>query len=305
MSKKIIIIPEFASSHLLKCAIPNWIDVLEPDIIIINSGIFPGGIENKKAIDDDFRKKWCYSGSNAGFDFNETLKFVTQLTEEKYKGDSKIPHIECRVLNYKSNDANECFLEAISNGLESLVTEGNIVFPLEPDVLFHQDDKEIIQSLISELNPGEGLKCKWVDFLETQFYTEAINMSNHKYRRFCYSFDTMKNYREAMNSFMGQDYSKLKKTNEFFARHYPWWCPPKWKELRYELIWRSDPKYWIEFEKGLQEIRYLSLGFKPQYLEEFHTKILIRPSRQDEGRWAKFIDISHPKHIENHENFVK
>ena len=34
MSKKIIILPGFASSHLLKCSIQNWIDVLAPDVII-------------------------------------------------------------------------------------------------------------------------------------------------------------------------------------------------------------------------------------------------------------------------------
>lgn len=68
--RKIIIIPSFASSHLLKCSIPNWIDVLEPDIIVINEGLFPEGPENKGHIDDEFRKKWCYKDTNAGFDFD-------------------------------------------------------------------------------------------------------------------------------------------------------------------------------------------------------------------------------------------
>lgn len=316
--RKIIIIPSFANSHLLKCSLTNWIDILEPDVIIINESIFPFGPENKKEIDANFRKKWCYKDTNAGFDYDETLEFITELTKQRFEGNKKIPHIESRVIDYKKNDANECFLEAISNGLDLLVTEGTIVFPLEPDVLFHEDDKEIIQEEISRLKPSQGLKCMWRDFLETQYYCEAINEVNPKVRRFCYCFDNFQNYKTAMDGFMTQNYPLLEYTNKFWARHYPWFVYDKWKELRYELIYRKDPQYWKDFESGLQYIRHESKCYSGYYFEDGkyykcrrivaynkEDKILIRPSRHDEARWAKFIDISHPKHIHSHPNFVK
>lgn len=299
--RKIIIIPSFANSHLLKCSLTNWIEILEPDVIIINESIFPFGPENKKEIDANFRKKWCYKDTNAGFDYNETLEVITELTKQRFEGNKKIPHIESRVINYKKNDANECFLEAISNGLDLLVTEGTIVFPLEPDVLFHENDKEKIQEEISRLSPGEGIQVVWKDFLETQFYTELINEINPKWRRFAYCWDNMENYKNAMNAFMTQNYQRLRKVHDFIGFHYPWFCPEPWKQLRYELIWRKDPQYWEDFENGLRTIRIFSQNDRAKN----HEKILLRPSRHDEARWAKFIDISHPKHIHSHPNFVK
>lgn len=52
---------------------------------------------------------------------------------------------------------------------------------------------------------------------------------------------------------------------------------------------------------------YLSINEPWNVNEDFiiKDKVLIRPSRTDEARWAKFIEISHPKHISNHPNFVK
>lgn len=319
--RKIIILPSFASSHLLKCSIPNWIDIIEPDIILINEGLFPEGPENKGHIDDEFRQKWCHCDywthkendhlidvSNVGFDWNETLDFVANLIKEKHEGNSKIPHIEVRTINYKNTDVNECFLEAISN--PDIFITGDIIFPLEPDVLFHQDDKEKIHKLISEVKAGEGLQCAWKDFLETQFYVEAINEVSPKWRRFCYCFDTMKNYRSAMNAFMSQNYSKLKKATDFFAFHYPWFVSGKWKELRYELIYRKDPQYWKDFDIGLEWIKLKSEIFikrenKGNLNYEEPDSVMIRPSRTDEGKYAKFVNISHPKHIENHPNWIK
>ena len=34
-------------------------------------------------------------------------------------------------------------------------------------------------------------------------------------------------------------------------------------------------------------------------------RITIRPSRQDAGRYAQFIDVEHPEAIKNHPNYVR
>lgn len=318
--RKIIILPSFASSHFLKCSIPNWISVLEPDIIIINSGLFPDGPENKGYIDDEFRKKWCYEEDGMqtpmGFDWSETSKIVYDY---QYSQDGIKPLISSMGLNYKSSDANECFITAISTFQPNLIGRdgkycfpevGDIIFPLEPDVLFHENDKEKIQRLISELKPGEGIQCVWKDFLQTQFYVEAINESNPKWRRFCYSFDNMTNYRSAMDAFMTQNYSKLKKTTEFLAWHYPWFVEGKFKQLRFDLIYRSDENYWKQFDAGLEWIKLKSEIFvkrqqKGNLKYQEPEDIVIRPSRNDAGRFATFVNVSHPNSIKSHPNFIK
>lgn len=329
MSRKIIILPSFASSHLLKCSIPNWLDVLEPDIIIINEGIFPGGIENKKEIDANFRKKWCHADyPSAGFDYkpanknDEFLDILEPYLIQWNENGMKLlrPDFKCiwKPHAYKSLDANECFLEAISTFYDFEPEVGDILMPLEPDVLFHENDKEKIQEELKRLTPGDGIQVVWKDFLETQFYVEAINEVSPKWRRFAYCFDNMENYKNAMDAFMTQNYKSLRKVDDFIGFHYSWFVFDKWKKLRYELIWRKDPQYWEDFDEGLQEIRkeseefsmnqhYLNLNELWNANVEFKIKdkILIRPSRTDEARWAKFIDISHPKHIQSHPNFIK
>lgn len=316
MSRKIVIVPSFASSHFLKCWIPNMLEVIEPDIIIVNEGLFPNGPENKGHVDsDEFKRKYYYPNTTptnmVGFDWDETVHTYYELVNPGIYSKSRLMGIE-----YNHADANKCFLECITYfGFDP--TPGDLIFPLEPDAFVYEGDKEIINEEISKLKPGEGLQCKWVDFLETQYYTEAINLEQPKYRRFCYCFDSMKNYKRAMDGFMSQSYPRLKKTESFFIRHYPWFVYDKWKELRYDLIHRNDPQYWKDFENGLQEIRNKSkyfnnlikgipVGETIQYYMAFRDdSVLIRSSRQDEGKWAKFIDIKHPKHIKEHPNFIK
>lgn len=310
MPKRIVIIPEFASSHLLKCWIPNMIEVIEPDVIIINSGIFPQGPENKGHIDERFKEKYCWG--DCGFDWEETVDIV-----EDYKIKYHNVLFFLRPMDYKSNDANQCFLDAISYFRPIYLNVGDTILSLEPDAFVHENSKETINEEIKRLSPGQGISCKWVDFLETQFYTENINISQPKYRRFAYCFDNMENYKAAMLGFMSQDYPKLKKVNTFFVHHYCWFVYGKWKELRYDLIYRSNPQYWKDFEVGLQEIRVGSERYakwinycktEPYSLHQpcpISDKITTRPSRNDDGRFAKFFDTSHPKHIQNHPNFVK
>lgn len=210
------------------------------------------------------------------------------------------------------NNAVDAYKHSIVNIFDTLPDIGDTIICLEADSFLHEDDKDIIEEELTKLSVGEGLSIKYVDFLETQFYTETINLQSPKYRRFAYKFDNIDNFAKSMSEgFMTQNYSSLGKTDRFFVRHYCWWRPEPWKQLRYDLIWRKDPQYWKDFETGLQGIRKISQFIIDDPIEEegnileIPDKILIRPSRTDEAKWAQFIDISHPKHIQSHPNFVK
>lgn len=304
--KKIVLITSFAEYHLLECLIPNVIDTINPNKIIISEGKMPIGPENKGFHDvDEFNQKWTFEGKGiVGFDWLETKSL-----EEKYKG-----LVEVREMKYDSNlTATECYIQSITH---SDLKESDLVFCLESDSFLYEGDKELLHLELSKLNIGQGLSIKYVDFLETQFYTENINILQPKYRRFVYKFDNLENYQKRMGSgYLTQNYPELKKIDSFFTRHYCWWRPNNYKQLRYDLIKRSD-QYWKDFEVGLQEIRKMSQRYanylKPNSDGTINMnmmipleKILIRPSRQDEARWVKFIDCEHPNAIKNHPNFVK
>lgn len=298
--RKIVIIPSFADHHLLKCWIPNVIEVIDPDEIIINCGLFPRGPENRTPIDSSFRNRWCYNDTNAGFDYPDVLALC--------EGDERI---SVKIMDYTDQDCNSCFIQAISDFGGNEPEVGTIIFPLEPDAFHHEVDKEKIHAILSQLKPGEGIATKWVDFLETQYYTEGVNITTPKYRRFAYCYDNMENYKAAMSGFMSQNYTRLKKIDDFMTFHYPWFQSEPYKTLRFELIHRSNSDYWKSFDGGLDEIRLESESYYHAHVHGYFgempvpDKIIIRPSRSDESRYAKFIDISHPKHIFEHLNFVK
>jgi hypothetical protein len=302
--KKIVIIPEFANSHILAQWIDNMVKSIQPTHIIINSGLFPHGPENKGHVDNKaFLDKYTFRGQGVvSFDLVETDDILTE--KSKFYSNVEFHFHETVHLNV---DANKCFLHAISHGLDNInVERGDIIFPLEPDAFLLESDFDVIQQEIEQLRTGQGLKCLWRDFVGSQYYCENVNeVASPKIRRFCYCFDNMENYLRAMDGFMSQDYPLLTKTDAFWIRHYPWFVYDKWKELRFDLIYRSSPEYWKDFDRGLTEIKQSS----QIYLKYGHATelITVRPSRQhhDPVRYVKFIDCQHPEAIKTHPCYLK
>ena len=110
MSKKIVIIPVFCESHLIKFQVPNIIDTIDPDIIIYNEGMFPRGPESNTNVNNDFIKKYTLDGIR-GFDFNE-LEEIINKSQKQYP-DKKII---LNKMNYDGlNGAPECYYKACSN----------------------------------------------------------------------------------------------------------------------------------------------------------------------------------------------
>lgn len=292
--KKIVIITSFAEYHLLELLIPNIVEIINPDKIVVSEGKMKQGPENKGFTDDSgFNARWTYEGNGiVGYDWEKTISLET-----------KFPNlVEVRAMDYDPKwSATECYIQSITcSNLET----GDTVYCFESDSFLYEGDKDTIEQEVSLLKIGEGLAVKYVDFLETQFYTEYVNLSNPKYRRFCYKFDNLENYQKKMgDGYVTQNYHMLKKTDAFFVRHYCWWRPNEYKQLRYDLIKRNEC-YWKDFERGLGEIylnsvRYHDLKITPA------EKVLIRPTRSDEARFAQFIDIEHPIAIQSHPNFIK
>jgi hypothetical protein len=297
MNKKIVIIPVFCEAHMIQYQIPNIIETIDPDYIIYNEGMFPRGPESSTIVNEQFINDYTLDGKR-GFDFN-ILENIIKDAQTKYP-DTKI------ILNKMDYDgiqsAPECYLKACSNFEEFgiKITKGDYIFPFEGDVFHHENAKKEIDGYLEQLEPDTGFTSNWIDFLETQYYCEKSTLNpfnglgEGRHRRICIRFGTWEFYHDVLLNFMTQKYPMLYPT-DLTTYHYVWWRPKKYKQLRYDQLQRPLP-YWQKFDDNLNIIRSLQ--------EVDNGDIVIRPNRNDVHRYASHVNIEHPVHIKQHENWI-
>lgn len=286
--KRIVVIPCFGEAHFTALQIDNLIDTVKPTHIIYNEGLFPKGPENK-GIDPTFRTDFCYRDTNLAWD-TEMLRQAVSAAQSKYPDVS----IKWNPMDYSDIDANDCYVHSVSTlGVD--IEEGDLIFPLEGDVFFHEDDMQLLHQYIDALQPDQGLQAPYLDFMENQYYIEAESLHPeriHK-RRIVIKFGSWEYYKEVVKNFTSQKYPQL----EIFPRyifHYAWWRPGKYKELRFRQLVRPEA-YSAAFRTALQ-----------QASENKLDNIVIRPTRaeNDPLRYITKIDIKHPVHILQHPNYI-
>ena len=302
-NKKIVIIPTFCDSHIIRYQIDNLMETINPDYIIYNEGLFPRGPESDTIINNNFLEEYTLDGKR-GFDFNE-LEDIIDINKNKYPQ----TNIILNKMEYPTDiiTAPQCATYACTNFKELGVDikEGDYIFPLEGDVFHHQNSKEEIEGYLKQLKPDTGFKSIWIDFMETQFYAEkktlhplidSINGEGRR-RKVCVRYGSMEFLKGVLSNFMTQQYPMLNPTT-LITYHYPWWKPGKFKELRYNLINR-EKNYWEHFDKVLTQIRKNGDNIKDD--------IILRPNLPENrlSRYASHIEIDHPKHIKNHPNYIK
>ena len=81
MNKKIVIIPTFCESHLIKCQIPNIIDTIDPDYIVYNEGMFPNGTEGNKQLTKEWLDKFGFPYKSI-ITCNNTMEKVDIIKDE-------------------------------------------------------------------------------------------------------------------------------------------------------------------------------------------------------------------------------
>ena len=296
MTKRIVIIPNFGESHLIKCQIPNLVATLNPDIVIYNEGVFPTGPESRTLIDSEFRKKYCYENTNLAWDTLITQELISQAQKD-------YPHIQWIHNEMKFPDgmkASDAYTYAVSNwselGID--VSYGDYIFPYEPDIFHLESMGEGISSLLDQIQPNEGFTSIWLDFLETQNYIEECNnpfSGNIKRRKIALRFGDIDYYKQVVGQFESQRYNMLHES-DLITYHYNWFRFDKNKELRYDQIVRSL-EYWRDFETGLSTIKHNSM-------HNIHDTVVLRPSRNNITRFATYINIEQPNAIKTHPNYI-
>tara|TARA_R110001592_G_scaffold182254_1_gene425391 strand:+ start:1012 stop:1995 length:984 start_codon:yes stop_codon:yes gene_type:complete len=311
MDRKIVIIPTFCESHLIKCQIPNIVETIDPDYIIYNEGMFPNGTEGNKQLTKEWLDKYTLNGEGKrGFDYLE-LRNIIESAQKEY------PNVKI-ILNeieYTSGmSSTDCFRKATTNftelGID--VQEGDYIFPYEGDVFHHQDAKKEIAGYISQLNPGEGFRSIWIDYMQNFWYAEKNKIEpwlknyqnkddNYMSRRICFRYDhNGVKYLNMINNFMSNDYHNpitgygMLYPTDLITYHYAWVRPNKFRELRCDQLQRH-PGYWENFMLGLDECdKYES------------NEICIRPNDTHITKgYVKFFNhFEHPKHVREHELWI-
>tara|TARA_B100000287_G_scaffold434850_1_gene500657 strand:- start:7296 stop:9317 length:2022 start_codon:yes stop_codon:yes gene_type:complete len=304
MSKKIVMVPVFCESHLVKYQIPNIIDTIDPDIIVYNEGMMPAGPESHGLL-DDFRKKYTIDGKR-GFDYGE-LKFIIKKAQEKYPD----VQIILNEMDYPDDmaDASTCYTKACTN-FEELgidVQPGDYLFPYEGDTFHHENSKQEIQGYLEQIQPDQGFTSVWIDFISNQHYAFKSTLKpflleepewadQARARRICIRFGTMDFYINELMNFQKQSYPNLFPT-DLITYHYAWWRPGKYFDLRCEQLTNSlrpQPDFWKNFKKAYDKIDELK-----------YNEIRVYPGPKHlTGKWVKYWDIEHPKHIKEHPNYI-
>ena len=296
--KKIVICPVFCEAHLTKFQIPNIIDTINPDIIIYNEGMFPAGPEGSTNVDVEFTKKYTQDGVR-GFDFNE-METIVEEARKKYVD----TEIILNKMDYDKNISNssEHYTRACSN-FEELgikVEKGDYIFPFEGDVFHLESSKKEIQGYMDQLEPNQGFKSTWIDFVHNQHYAEKYTLKpflinkDGRHRKICIRFGDMEFYRDVLQNFMSQKYPMLFPT-DLITYHYAWWRPGKYKELRMKQLNRDfQSDHWTYFNECLDKLDKM----------EVEDEILVRPHLEKwTNGWIKKCDFKHPDIIKNHINW--
>jgi hypothetical protein len=306
--KRIVIIPVFCESHLIKYQIPNIVDTINPDYIVYNEGLFPNATEGQKSLTKEWLTKYTLNGEGRrGFDF-EDLQEIIINAQKKYPD----TNIILNEMDYQYGmTPTDCFIKATTN-FEELgikLEEGDCIFPFEGDVFHHENSKDEINGYIEQLKPDEGFRSVWIDYHQNQYYCEKQHIptldenrdGNCMSRRICIKFGTMDYYLNIMKNFMSNDYHDpvngygMLYPTDLVTYHYSWWRPGKFRDLRCDQLMRQVG-YWDIIKHCLDRADEL-----------IYDEILIRPNnRHSTSGWIKYWDeYEHPKHVKEHPCYLK
>lgn len=296
MSKKIVIVPIFCETHLVKLQIDNIFNTIDPDILVYNEGMFPHGPESCTNM-SGFKEKYTLNGDGKrGFDYPELQEVIFEA-QKKYSNKKII----LNEMDYDPNEksATQHYLKACSNFKELNIDLqiGDYLFPFEGDVFHLESEKDTIQSYISQLEPDTGFKSIWIDFIENQYYADMctlkpfIMQKDGKHRKIGIRYGTDEYYKNILNNFESQRYPSLYPT-DLVTYHYAWFRQGKYLQLRFDQLSRPD-YYWKCFMDGVN------------YINEFkYSQICIRPDKTGTYRYTSAVNMTHPEAIKSHPNYV-
>jgi hypothetical protein len=247
MPKRIAIMPILNEGHFIPHLIKNYVEVLGITHFVLNDGVMPNGPEQSSAHmahwkSGEYFRKYTLDGKWS-FDF-EQVREMCGTAAHLYGVE-----ISVNKMTYPPGcHSEQTFQLAFSSNLPELEPD-DLIFPLEPDVLFLESDRAAIQWELAHIAPDTGIKVPYVRFFEAPFVVIDIDLvrkvaihygTGKLYKRFCEimfwegpspgcPMDKLREY-----------HAMLRPVTTFKGYHYEWIRPGKYMDARMAQIYRPD-----------------------------------------------------------------
>jgi hypothetical protein len=293
MPKRVAVMPILNEGHFIPHLVQNYVEVLGITHFVFNDGALPNGPEQQSARLPGWRSgeyfdKYTTDGKWS-FDVRD-LEDLLPLLAKKYDVDIKLVR-----MNYPAGcHSEEAFKMAFSQNLPELEPE-DLVFPLEPDVMFLESDRSAIQWELAHIAPDSGIKVPYIRFFEAPFVVIDVALvrkvaiqygTGELYKRFCeimfWEGPSPGCPMDKLREYQGM----LRPVNTFKGYHYEWVRPGRYMLARLAQIYRPD-----DLRPYKKEINFLRT----------HHRLSPHPGVD----YFKYYHGPHPKVMHDHPAFLE
>lgn len=212
--KRIVILPIFNEAHFLPYFIKNVKEVIEPDLIIMNEGMFPRGPESR-GVNDRYIKEFTYNGDGKrSFDIEEVREIVKEHS-----------NVTLNEMEYGDITTQEAYVKAFTHGIPDDLQADAAVFLTEADVFIHEGDKTLLNEIVAHMPNEEVITAAFLRF----FISPFVRILPNKERRIVLKYgDGSLLHKVASDNFLDSYLRRYATHCELRVFHYEWIRPGKY-----------------------------------------------------------------------------
>lgn len=217
--KKIVTVPIFNEAHFLPHFLKNVNEVIEPDLIILNEGMFPHGPENRGNMNEEFIKAYTWNGDGKrSFDIEQAVEIASQHD-----------NVILNKMDYGNISTKDAYIQAFTHGIPEDTPETASIFLTEADVFIHEGDKVHLEEIIRHLPDDVVLTASFQRF----FISPFVRIVSDKERRVVMKYgDGSLVHKVASDNFLDHYVDRYAVKTELRVFHYEWIRPGKYYDAR-------------------------------------------------------------------------
>jgi hypothetical protein len=245
--KKIIIAPVFNEGCFIDQWIPNVCDIVEPNMVILNEGMFPQGPENSSKFTKEYLKKYTSDGKRRSFDLHKIHKAL-----EKYHKVYTNTHFVLNTMMYPEGLlTRDAYYAAYTLGVPPDLDENDIVLPMELDAFLHQDDKETLHKAF-EVHSSAMVG---VAMLKRYWMSPFVRMVGDKIRKLFVKWGNGTTLKQVAMRNFDDSYHQMSILYPVRLYHYEWVRTGKYLQFRKDTFtpirtWSEEQVSWDEFAEN-------------------------------------------------------